>query len=95
MTPAAGISTGTIVLIGGVIVIAGAIYYLKSTSRIKTKESSVTNILTKENRKKGYKSVIEDAIKEEDWETLEDMLNSRASDFPDLLKMIKKALENK
>lgn len=93
-TAAAGISTGTIVLVGGVILIAGAIFYLKN-SNSKAEKTSVKKILTDENRYKGYKSVIEDAIKEEDWETLEDMLSSRTSDFPDLIQMIKKALNNR
>jgi len=93
-TAAAGISTGTIVLVGGVILIAGAIFYLKN-SNSKAEKTSVKKILTDENRYKGYKSVIEDAIGEKDWETLEDMLNSRTSDFPDLIQMIKKALNNR
>lgn len=91
---ATGISTGTIVLLGGVILIAGAIFYLKNSSN-KPEKNSVKKILTDENRYKGYKSVIEDAIIEEDWETLEDMLKSRTSDFPDLIQMIKKALNNR
>jgi len=104
MTPAApvvttGLSVGTIVLIGGVVLIAGTIIYLNSSKKkYKTnssKPSSIKKFLTEENRYKGYKSVIEDAIREEDWETLKDMLKSRTSDFPDLIKMIKKALNNR
>ena len=58
-------------------------------------QGSINKILTDENRYKGDKLIIEDAIREEDWETLEDMLKSRTSDFPDLIKMIKKALNNR
>ncbi len=104
MTPAApavatGLSIGTIALVGGVILVAGAIIYLNnSKKKVRSNSSSqgsINKILTDENRYKGDKLVIEDAIREEDWETLEDMLNSRTSDFPDLIKIIKKALKNK
>lgn len=42
------------------------------------------------------KSIIEDAISEKDWVTLEGMFNSKSiKDFPDLVKMIEDALKNK
>lgn len=105
MTPVAsatatGISIGTIALVGGVVLVAGTIIYLNSSKkRTRSKSSlskgSINKILTDENRYKGDKLVIEDAIREEDWEILEDMLDSRTSDFPDLIQMIKKALKNR
>jgi hypothetical protein len=104
MTPAApavatGLSIGTIALVGGVILVAGAIIYLNNSKKKgrsnSSSQGSINKILTDENRYKGDKLIIEDAIREKDWETLEDMLKSRTSDFPDLIKMIKKALNNR
>ena len=104
MTPVApavatGLSIGTIALVGGIIIVAGAIIYLNNSKKKgrsnSSNQGSINKILTDENRYKGDKLVIEDAIKEKDWETLEDMLNSRTSDFPDLIQMIKKALNNR
>jgi len=57
--------------------------------------NNINKILTDDNRHHGDRLVIEEAIKEKDWETLEEMLGSRTSDFPDLIQMIKKALERK
>lgn len=93
MTPETGLSIGIIALAGGVI-----IYLNNSKKKGKNSSSSqgsINKILTDENRYKGDKLIIEDAIREKDWETLEDMLNSRTSDFPDLIEMIKKALKNR
>ena len=42
------------------------------------------------------KNIIKDAIEEEDWATLEGMLNSKSiKDFPDLIKMIEEALKGR
>ena len=59
------------------------------------KKTPIKKILSDENRYKGDKSIVTTAIKEKDWETLEDMLNSDTSDFPDLIEIIKKALNNR
>lgn len=98
-TVATGLSIGTIALVGGVIIVAGAIIYFNNSKKKRKSNSSsqgsINKILSDENRHKGDKLVIEDAIKEKDWETLEDMLNSRTSDFPDLIIIIEDALKNK
>jgi len=103
MTPiepaATGLSIGTIALVGVVVIVGGVIIYLNSSKRKEKRNSSskdpIPKILTDENRYKGNKAVIEDAIKEKDWKTLEEMLDSRTSDFPDLIEMIKQALKNR
>jgi len=103
MTPlepaaATGLSIGTIALVGGVILVTGAIIFLnnsKKESSNSSSQGSINKILTDENRYKGDKLIIEDAIRKNDWEILEDMLDSRTSDFPDLIQMIKKALNNR
>lgn len=93
----AGISLGTIALVGGVIVVAGIAYLIyKNNDNKKEREGIVNNLLSDENRHKRDKSIIEDAINEKDWETLEGMFNSKSiKDFPDLITMIKKALEER
>jgi len=58
-------------------------------------EKSIGKLLSDEDRYNGDKSIIEDAINEKDWETLEDMLESSTSDFPDLINMINNALKNR
>ncbi len=93
-TAATGLSTGTILLIGGVILLAGGMYYFYTQNSTKEK-SSVKKLLSDEDRYQTDRKIIEEAIVEKDWETLEDMLNSSTKDFPDLIEMIKKALENK
>ena len=97
--PAVGLSIGTTVLIGGTVLVVGTIIYLnylKKNDKVDIlSQDSINKILSDEDRYKGDKSIIEDAIKEKDWETLEDMLNSRTSDFPDLIDKIKKALKHK
>jgi len=90
----AGLSLGTLSLVGGAILVAGTVYYL-SSSESKEKEESINKLLSDEDRYNGDKSIIEDAINEKDWETLEDMLESSTSDFPDLINMINNALKNR
>ncbi|HIP13590.1 MAG TPA: hypothetical protein EYG73_12855 [Arcobacter sp.] len=93
----AGLSLGTVSLVGGAILVAtgiGTVYYL-SNSKSKEKEKSINKLLSDEDRYNGDKSIIEDAINEKDWETLEDMLESSTSDFPDLINMINNALKNR
>jgi len=66
-----------------------------SIGTIALAQDSVDKLSTHDHRYKVDKSIIEDAIKESDWQILEDMLDSRTSDFPDLIQMIKEALNNK
>jgi len=94
MVPVIGLSLGTLSLVGGAIFVAGTVYYL-SSSESKEKEESINKLLSDEDRYNGDKSIIEDAINEKDWETLEDMLESSTSDFPDLINMINNALKNR
>ena len=89
---------GTIALIGGIVVVGVAyLVYKNSKNEKMVKEKAVVNnLLSDENRYKRDKSIIDDAMAEKDWETLEDMLNSKSiKDFPDLIKMIEEALKNK
>jgi tRNA A37 N6-isopentenylltransferase MiaA len=95
-----GISIGTIVLFGSITLLAvGTVYYLTRLNRNRNinqiKKTPIKKILSDENRYKGDTSIIATAIKEKDWETLEDMLNSDTRDFPDLIEIIKEALNNK
>ncbi|CAA6808840.1 MAG: Unknown protein [uncultured Sulfurovum sp.] len=90
-----GISVGTGALIGGIVLIAGVGYILLNSNKRKGKENSVSKMLTKEGRYEEYKSLIEDAIKSDDYEYLERKLNSKMMDFPDLIEMINDALKNK
>lgn len=91
----AGVSIGTIGLVGGVIIVAGIAYYVKKSKGKVEQEVNLNKILSDDDRYNGDKSIIEDAIKEKDWETLEDMLESSTSDFPDLINMINNALKNR
>jgi len=93
-TAATVLSTGTILLIAGVILLAIGIYYLYTQNSTK-KKTSVKKLLSDEDRYQTDRKIIEEAIAEKDWDTLEDMLDSRTRDFPDLIEIIKKALENK
>ena len=97
MTPVAitGISVGTVALIGGIVLIAGVGYILLNSKKKKEKETSVSEILTKKGRYEENKSLIEDAIKNKDYDYLERKLNSKMSDFPDLVNIIKNALKNR
>lgn len=58
-------------------------------------EKPIVKLLSDEDRYNGDKLIIDNAIQEKDWETLEDMLKSSTSDFPDLIKLIENALKNK
>lgn len=91
-TTTAGISTGTVLIVGGIMLVLGTIIYLNKT---KTSKQPVDDILTKEGRYEEYKSLIEDAIINKDYEYLEKKLTSKMTDFPDLIQMIKKALKNR
>ena len=53
-------------------------------------------LISDEDKYKGDKSIIEDAIREKDWKTLEDFQDRPGlKKFPDLIKMIEEALKNK
>ena len=84
-------------LIGGAIVVAGVAYFMyKNNDNKKESDGVVNNLLSNENRYKRDKNIIKDAIEEEDWATLEGMLNSKSIKyFPDLIKMIEEALKGR
>lgn len=84
-------------LIGGAIVVAGVAYFMyKNNDNKKESDGVVNNLLSNENRYKRDKNIIKDAIEEEDWATLEGMLNSKSiKNFPDLIKMIEEALKGR
>lgn len=97
---AVGISTGTMALVGGLVLAVGAVYYLSKSdgqtdSKEREKKRPTNKLLSDDNRYNGDKAVIEDAIQEKDWETLEDMLDSATQDFPDLVEMIEKSLKSR
>ncbi len=94
----AGISFGTVVLIGGVVVVAGIAYlmYKNSDNSQKNKPNKpIKKLIDDDDKYKGYKVMIETAISKKDWQTLEDLLDSRVKKYPDLIKMIEEALKNK
>ena len=95
-TVASGALAGSTILIGGIILMAVSIAILYSRrSANKIKAPSINNILSEEGRYNEYKSLIEDAIEDSDFDFLELNLNSRMRDFPDLIRMIKHALKNR
>lgn len=84
-------------LIGGAIVIAGVAYFVFKNSEEKVDNNqSIEKLLSDENRYKGDKNIVQNAIKEKDWEMLEELINDRSiKDFPDLIKMIEEALKGR
>jgi len=86
----------TSVVLGTVsmIVIGGIIYYNTQQKKDKNYNQNLNKLLSDNDRYLGDKSIIEDAIREQDKELLESMLNSSTSDFPDLIEMIQKALKD-
>lgn len=99
MSPAtvgAGISLGTVALIGGVIVVAGIAYLIYKNNQDKMEKLTLEKMISKEDRYSGDKNIILKAIEEEDWSILEELLNDKSiKDFPDLIKIIEEALKNK
>ncbi|OCL97198.1 hypothetical protein [Arcobacter porcinus] len=87
----------TVALIGGAIVVAGIAYLVyKNSDKQKPKREFTDSLSTKEDRYKSDKKIIEEAMIENDWETLEAMSKDRrVKEFPDLIKMIEEALKNK
>jgi len=98
VTTGAGISIGTVALVGGVIVVAGIAYLIYKSSDAKGTQSSskpMKKLLEDDDKYNTYKTIISEAIKEQDWKTLEDFLDSRAKKYPDLVDMINKALKER
>lgn len=96
MTPAAGagVSIGTIALIGGVVVVAGVVYLLYKNSN--KSNNTVTQLVTDEDQYKGDKNIVINAIKEKDWDLLEELLKDKSfQQYPDLIKMVKEVLEER
>ncbi|MFW2566113.1 hypothetical protein ACN5O4_05945 [Aliarcobacter butzleri] len=96
MTPAAGagVSIGTIALIGGVVVVAGVVYLLYKNSN--KSNNTVSQLVTDEDQYKGDKNIVINAIKEKDWDLLEELLKDKSfQQYPDLIKMVKEALEER
>lgn len=88
----------TVVYILGGIVISGVAYYFYKQNN-KDNESNgekpIKKLIEDEDRYIGYKTIIENAIKEKNWENLEALLNSGVKRFPDLIKQIEEALKEK
>ena len=94
----AGISLGTVALVGGTMVVAAAVAYLiykSNDNKTKEEKQPIKKLLDDDDKYNTYKSIIENAIKEKDWQTLEDFLDSRAKHYPDLISMIRDALKDK
>ena len=62
---------------------------------LKNKDTKIKKLLSDEDRYDTDKEIITKAIKEKDYDTLKDIINSSTKDFPDLIKLAKDALENK
>ncbi|MWV62673.1 hypothetical protein DCO58_02915 [Helicobacter saguini] len=71
--------------------IGAAVYFM--TKKAKKQENTYTT--TDKDRYDMYKQDIERAIRDKDYKMLENMLNTKVSDFPDLHQMIKAALKNR
>jgi len=85
----------TQIAIGTIVLIAGVVYILLNSNKMKENKNAVSDILTQSGRYDEYKSLIEDAIENNDYVYLEKKLKSKMTDFPDLIDMIKKALNNR
>ncbi len=96
-TAGSGISLGTVALMGGVIVVAGIAYFIYKNNNKEAKDPKYVNTLINDaDRYEREKNIILQAISEQDWEILEDSRQDRSTkDFPDLIKMIEKALKQK
>lgn len=93
----AGISLGTVALVGGVIAVVGIAYLIYKNNNEKSKQSNkpMKKLLDDDDKYNTYKTIINEAIQEKDWQTLEDFLDSRAKKYPDLIKMINEALKER
>jgi len=92
-----GISLGKVALIVGIVVVGGIIYFAYKNNDKQSKQSnkSMKKLLDDDDIYNTYKTIIDEAIQVKDWQTLEDFLDSRAKKYPDLIQMIKKALNNR
>lgn len=101
MTPSAvgtGISIGTVALVGGVVVIAGIAYilYKNSSKNENLSKKPIRKLISEDDEYLGDKKIIDDAIEENDWETLELLAKDKSiKRFPDLVKKVEEALKNK
>ena len=96
-----GIS-GTLVLGIGVVICAGVAFCIWQANRQKdagqSAASSPKSGESKEDRQRRYehyKSSVERAIRNQNWEYLEESKQTGMTDFPDLIAMINEALKNK
>ncbi len=64
-------------------------------AKLSQAEKGIKKLLSDEDRYDTDKKIILDAISENDWKTLEDLIDSSTKDFPDLIKLAKEALANK
>lgn len=85
------------VLVGGVIVVAGIAYLMQKNSHTRQNDTqSIKKLLSDEDRYRGDKRIVFNAIQENDWDTLEELLKDNGiKEFPDLINMIKEALKQK
>lgn len=98
-------------LISGAIVVAGVAYYMYKNGNNNEKSNELSDDTNKNNNKANnagmkkllsdddkyntYKTLIEKAVKEKDFNTLKEFLDSRAKNYPDLLNMIENTLKDK
>ncbi|MDE6978010.1 MAG: hypothetical protein K2O85_00365 [Helicobacter sp.] len=94
--------SGTLVLGIGVVICAGVAFCIWQANRQKGTEQTLPNKPksgeSKEDRQRRYahyKSSVERAIRNQNWEYLEESKQTGMTDFPDLITMINEALKNK
>lgn len=88
---------GAVVVIGGAALVAGACYliYKNNNGDTARREKPIEKLLSDDDRYDTDKTIILRAIEEEDWGTLEDLLDSSTKDFPDLIRIINNALKDR
>ena len=89
-------SMGKILVVIGVVMVAGTICYFYDLKN-KNKTNDRDNILSNADRFDTYKEIVKEMIEKKEWDELENMLknNLALKDFPEIIKMIKLALENR
>ena len=60
-----------------------------------TSINKAKRLIDDEDKYKGYKVMIETAIQEKNWQTLEELIDSRVKKYPDLINMINEALKER